>query len=43
MLQRIAPPQTEGKPFFYLVPVLAAAQVINVSRPGEEPPLPGGG
>lgn len=31
----------EGKPMHYLVPALAAAQVINVSRAGEEPALLG--
>lgn len=29
----------EGKPMHFKFPVLAAAQLINVSRPGEEPPL----
>ncbi|GBF99476.1 hypothetical protein Rsub_12144 [Raphidocelis subcapitata] len=29
----------EGKPMHYHFPVLAAAQLINVSRPGEEPDL----
>jgi hypothetical protein len=39
-----SPPQNEtnpaeGKPMYYHFPVLAAAQQINVSRRGEEPPL----
>ena len=29
----------DGKPMHYYVPALAAAQVVNVARPGEEPPL----
>lgn len=34
-----SPPHAEGEPQHFLFPVLAAAQLINVSRPGQEPDL----